>query len=315
MNSMPNKTHGLIAAPFTPMNSGGQLELRAIKAYADWLHREGVVGAFICGTTGEGPSLTVSERLQQAEAWVADAPEDLRVIVHVGHNSLPESKRLAEHAAGIGAGAVACMPPYFFKPSSIGQVITWCAEVASAAPGLPFYYYHIPSMSGVNMVIADFLKAASGRIPNLVGVKFTHEDIEDFRNCLQVEDGRFDMLFGRDEILLTALETGARGAVGSTYNFAAPIYLRLIEAFDNGDFQHARTLQKQAVSLIDACIKGPWNATAAFKWLMGRMAVDCGPTRLPIPSLTTEEVLTLEEQLKDFLDGGIQQICQSIESQ
>lgn len=313
--SMQNKTRGLIAAPFTPMNSNGQLELRSVKAYADWLHQEGVVGAFICGTTGEGPSLTVPERLQQAEAWVAEAPEGLRVIVHVGHNSLPESKRLAEHAAAIGAGAVACMPPYFFKPGSIDQVVAWCAEVASAAPGLPFYYYHIPSMSGVNMLIADFLKAASGRIPNLVGVKFTYEDIEDFRNCLHVEDGRFDMLFGRDEVLLTALEAGARGAVGSTYNFAAPIYLRMIAAFDQGDIQKARELQEQAVRLIDTCIKGPWNALAAFKWLMGRVGVDCGPTRLPIPCLTTAEASQLEERLEDFLDGGIQYICQSIESQ
>jgi len=310
----PLKTRGLIAAPFTPMLPDGGVNLAAISGYADWLHRESVVGAFICGTTGEGPSLTVPERLEVAEAWVATAPPGLRVIVHVGHNSLIESKRMAAHAAAIGAGAVACMPPYFFKPAGVDGLVDWCAEVAGAAPQLPFYYYHIPSMSGVYLPMADLLTAATRRIPNFVGIKFTYEDLEDYRNCLEYEDGRYDILFGRDEILLSAVEVGCRGAVGSTYNFAAPVYQRLLAAYEQGDLATARRQQELAVAMIDVCIKGSWHPIAAFKWLMQKVGVDCGPTRLPIPNLTGEQIGLLDDLLRQFLEGDFLQTSQTLES-
>lgn len=299
------KTRGLIAAPFTPFGSSGELDLTPIPGYADWLSTEGVVGAFICGTTGEGPSLTAQERIEVAEAWVDAAPMGLRIIVHVGHNSLPEAMRLAAHAEAIGADAVACMPPYFFKPSGAEQVVDWCERVAASAPDLPFYYYHIPSMSGVDLPMASFLPMAAARIPNFVGIKYTYEDLEDFTTCLRMEEGRFDILFGRDELLLSALERGAHGAVGSTYNFAASLYRQLTGELERGEILRARQLQHEAVRLIDICVKGPYHPLAAFKWLLGRLAVDCGPVRPPIAALGPLDQALLEERLKEFIEGDL----------
>lgn len=95
----------------------------------------------------------------------------------------------------------------------------------------------------------DFLQAEAPMIPNLAGIKFTNEDFMDYLSCLQFMDGRFDMLWGRDEKMLSALVPGARGAVGSTYNYAAPLYLRLIAWQDlpplpptaNEEVQHGLT--------------------------------------------------------------------------
>lgn len=305
MHNTPFKTRGLIAAPFTAFGPSGELDLNPVRAYADCLSAAGVVGAFICGTTGEGPSLTAGERLEVASAWVEAAPPSLRVIVHVGHNSLPEAMRLAAHAQAIGADAVACMPPYFFKPSGIGQVVDWCERVAGSAPELPFYYYHIPSMSGVDLPMAAFLPVAVARIPNFVGIKYTYEDLEDYAHCLRMEDGRFDILFGRDELLLSALQLGAEGAVGSTYNFAAPLFRQLMRSLGNGDVARAQALQREAVCLIDICVNGPWHPIAAFKWLFGRVAVDCGAVRPPIPALGSAEMEQLSDSLKDFLAGDL----------
>src|SRR4051812_12692175 len=222
---------GLIAAPFTSFHADGSLNLSMIEKQAQSLVTNRVSGAFVCGTTGEGLSLTVAERQQVAERWQTDAGSKLRVIVHVGHVGLADCQTLAAHAQKIGASAIGCFAPSFFKPASVDDLVQFCAEVAKAAPELPFYYYHMPGMTGVNFAMIDFLKAASDGIPTLVGVKFTHENLMDFLQCLHLENGRFDMVFGRDEVLLGALATGSRAAIGSTYNFAAPIYHRLIEAF------------------------------------------------------------------------------------
>jgi N-acetylneuraminate lyase len=292
------KTEGLIAAPFTPMNLDRSVNLEAIHGYANWLNAKGVVGAFICGTTGEGMSLTIEERKKIAERWMEVAPDGLRVIVHVGHTTLADCITLARHAASIGADSTSCLAPFFFKPHGVEGLVDWCEQVASAAPDLPFYYYHIPSMTGVTLQVHEFLRLASKRIPNLAGVKYTYEDIQDCEQCVRQEDGRFDVLFGRDEKLLSALSFGVRGAVGSTYNFAAPIYQEMINAFDLGDSLRASEMQMLAIRMIDTLVQGGVHPIATFKWFMGRVALDCGPTRLPLVGLTPEQMLALETKLE-----------------
>src|ERR1051325_10181989 len=237
---MKSTLAGLIAAPFTAMRSDGRLNLDLIKAQAAALAKSGVNGAFICGTTGEGFSLTTEERLQIAEKWMAAAPRSLRVIVHVGHPAIHESQKLAAHAEQIRAYAFATIAPTFFRATNLDQVVDYCAQIAEAGPSLPFYYYHFPAMAGANLPMHDFLKIASRRIPNLAGIKFTHENLMDYTRCLNFDEGRFNILFGRDEILLAALAMGATGAVGSTYNYMAPIYNKVMEAFKAGDLDAAR---------------------------------------------------------------------------
>jgi N-acetylneuraminate lyase len=292
------KTTGLIAAPFTPMHADSSINLGAIEGYAQHLHSNGVVGAFVCGTTGEAMSLTLEERMSVAETWMKKAPKGLRVIVHVGHTTLGDCKKLASHAQSIGADSTSCMAPFFFKPNSAESLVQWCEQVASAAPKLPFYYYHIPSMTGVSIPAYEFLKIASDRIPNLVGVKFTYEDLDDFKSCLDFKNGRYDLLFGRDERLLSSFAIGARGAVGSTYNFAAPIYQKLIAAFEAGDQATAEKHQALAVKMIDTLVQGGPSPIATFKWFMKRLGVDCGPARAPLQNPSNAQMAHLEEQLK-----------------
>jgi N-acetylneuraminate lyase len=291
------KTKGLVAAPFTPLQVNGQLNLDVVDHYAKSLCQNGVVGAFICGTTGEGMSLTTSERCRLTERWVKTAPAGLRIIVHVGHNSLVDACDLATHAQKTGADSIACMPPTFFKPLGLEGLVTWCQQVAAAAPDLPFYYYHIPSMAGFNVPVSKFLQAAGPRIPNLVGAKFTYEDLDDFEECLQLEGGRYDMLFGRDELLLSALALGARGAVGSTYNFAAPLYHSIITAFNQGDQQRAQQLQALAVQMIDLLVGCGSQPIATFKKWMAEVGVDCGPPRLPLELPAAEDFSRTISQL------------------
>lgn len=174
----------------------------------------------------------------------------------------------------------------------------FCRVVASSAPELPFYYYHIPSMTGMNFTMVDFLLAAGNKIPNLVGIKYTGEDLMDYGLCRQLEGGRFDMLFGRDELLICALALGTRGAVGSTYNFAAPLYSRLMEVFAAGDLETARNLQLKSMELIDLLKRSEGSFLACGKAVMTMLGVDCGPTRLPLENLTVEQVKNLHAQLE-----------------
>jgi len=293
---MSDHLTGLIAAVHTPMREDGSLNLDMAPEQARCLAANGVSGVFVCGSTGEGPSLSVAERLALAERWKAAAGGALRVLVHAGHDCLPAAREIAAHAETVvGARAIAAVAPVYFPPARIGDLVAYCAEIASAAPLTPFYYYHIPMRTGLNFKAIDIMKAAAAEIPTFAGIKFTHEDLMDFRQCLEFEGGRYNCLFGRDEILLSALALGARGAIGSTYNFAAPLYLRILKAFEAGDLETARREQSRAMEMIATMRRFP--IMVAIKAAMKAIGVDCGPSRLPQSQLTEEEYEALRGDL------------------
>ena len=286
---------GLIAAPFTAFQDNGNINLPVVDRQVESLVSNKVSGVFVCGTTGEGLSLTIGERQQLAERWRSAAGSRLRVIIHVGHTSLDECRTLAKHAQEIGADAISCQAPCFFKPGSVSDLVEFSVLVASAAPDVPFYYYHIPSMTGVSIPVADFLNAASSRIPTLVGVKFTYENLMDYLECRYLENGRFDMVFGRDEGLLAGLALGSRAAIGSTYNFAAPVYHRLIAAFEKGDLETARLEQLRSIKLIR--LLASYGFMSAARATMNFLGIDLGPARLPNKELSAENRTKLKNDL------------------
>jgi N-acetylneuraminate lyase len=142
---------GLVAAMFAPFKEDGSLNLSLVPGLVDKLIEDGLTGVFVCGTNGEGPNLTIEERMAMAEAFVKAANKRILVIVHVGHNSIAESRRLAEHAAHIGADAISSVAAFYFKPLSVQNLVNCMAEISSAPPAMLFYYYHIPVLTGVLM--------------------------------------------------------------------------------------------------------------------------------------------------------------------
>lgn len=288
---------GLIAAVHTPMRSDGELNLTVVDQQARYLHRVGVSGVFVAGTTGESHSLTGEERRALGDRWARAAREqDLRLVIHVGHNSQRESIRLAAHAREVGADAVAMLAPSYFKPPSLEELIEFCVPIAAAAGELPAYLYHIPSFTGVHFSMLDFLQQGKPRMPNLAGLKYTSEDLAEYQECLHLGGGEFNILFGRDEALLAGLVLGAPGAVGSTYNFAASLYLRLMDAFRRGDLQEARREQLRSVQMVRIIAR--YSFASAAKSVMRMVGIDCGPARSPLRRLPEHEFEQLQQHLE-----------------
>ena len=294
---MSDKITGLVAAPHTPMHEDGAINLDVVERQAEGLVLTGVVGAFICGTTGEGVSLTVPERMALAQRWAqVTRGTSLKLIVHVGHNCLAEAQALAAHASEQGADGVAFMGTTFFKPTDVASLVDLCAPVAAAGAPLPFYYYHIPGLTGIRVSMAEFLDQGSRRIPTLRGVKYTEANLFDLQRCLALEEGRFQIFFGGDEVYLGAMAVGARAAVGSTYNYAAPNYLKMIAAYEAGDMSEARRCSHRAVALVEALLD--YGVIVSGKALMSRVGVDCGPVRWPLARLTDERKHQLFERVE-----------------
>ena len=293
--------HGLIAAPFTPMHKDGSLNLSLIPSYYSMLKANGINGAFICGSTGEGVSMTAKEKMAVAEAWAACSENDpgFKVMTLLGGTSITDCIELAKHADKIGLYGVSFTAPFYFEPVDITMLAKACIAVAETVPHLPFYYYHIPILTGVNFPMISLLKEIDGKIPNFAGIKYTHEDFMDFLSCLHFQNGKYDLLWGRDENMLPALSLGAKGSVGSTFNYAAPLYHRLLDAFNNGDLEKASELQQQSIEMIRLLSK--YGGIATGKAYMKLIGLDCGEFRLPVKNMSTAE---FELFKKDILALG-----------
>ncbi|EID4425396.1 TPA: N-acetylneuraminate lyase [Vibrio vulnificus] len=291
-----NKLKGLIAAPHTPFDSNNQVNYVVIDQIAALLIEQGVTGAYVCGTTGEGIHCSVEERKAIAERWVKAADGKLDIILHTGALSIVDTLELTRHAETLDILATSAIGPCFFKPSSVADLVNYCAQIAEAAPSKGFYYYH-SGMSGVNLDLEQFLIQGEQRIPNLSGAKFNNVDLYEYQRALRVANGKFDIPFGVDEFLPAGLAVGAIGAVGSTYNYAAPLYLKIIEAFNQGKHSEVQALMDKVIALIRVLVE--YGGVAAGKAAMQLHGIDAGDPRLPIRALTAQQKADVVAKMRD----------------
>ncbi|MGR2944603.1 N-acetylneuraminate lyase [Vibrio vulnificus] len=291
-----NKLKGLIAAPHTPFDSNNQVNYAVIDQIAALLIKQGVTGAYVCGTTGEGIHCSVEERKAIAERWVKAADGKLDIILHTGALSIVDTLELTRHAETLDILATSAIGPCFFKPSSVADLVNYCAQIAEAAPSKGFYYYH-SGMSGVNLDLEQFLIQGEQRIPNLSGAKFNNVDLYEYQRALRVANGKFDIPFGVDEFLPAGLAVGAIGAVGSTYNYAAPLYLKIIEAFNQGKNSEVQALMDKVIALIRVLVE--YGGVAAGKAAMQLHGIDAGDPRLPIRALTAQQKADVVAKMRD----------------
>lgn len=126
----------------------------------------------------------------------------------------------------------------------------------------------------------------------------------DYLSCLHFQDGKYDLLWGRDENWVAAMALGAKGAVGSTYNYAAPLYHRMTEAFQRGDLEQARRLQQQSIDMIG--LLGKYGGISTGKAFMKVLGLDCGTFRLPVKNMPDDQFKRFKEDVENL---GFRDYC------
>ena len=304
--STPLHVDGLVAATFTPFDADFKIDTSMVQEQAAYLNATGVKYVFVSGTTGESVKLSTTERLSQAKLWVQLAKQyNLKTIIHVGADCLEDAKMMASNAVEIGADAVAAMPPSFFKPATIPALVAFMSAIANEASSLPFYYYHIPSMDGVIFPMFDFVSGMNENgAKNFAGVKYTglyqYPGFMDAARILGGFNGKYEVLCGRDEMMIEALAAGIKGFVGSQYNFAGDVYNQIREAFGKNDLSTARKIQLNAINLLQVGASSLGKAQNGMKAIMN-LAVKVGEARLPN--------LPLDDGMKSTIKTGVQNWC------
>jgi N-acetylneuraminate lyase len=146
--------------------------------------------------------------------------------------------------------------------------------------------------------MAAFLEKGSERIPNLSGLKYTSQDTFMEFKCIRLQEGRFDILHGHDETYFLGLAMGAKSGIGTSLNVCAPLFGKIVEAFEAGDLAGAADWQVRANQVIDLMCR--YNIIATTKELLTSMGVKAGPPRLPNGSLTSAQKADLKAGFFDL---------------
>ena len=279
-----------LVTPFT--DDGNTVAIDRVDLLIRHLLDAGAQGFFVCGGTGEGVAMTVEERKAMTKATVASVAGAVPLIFQVGATSTDNAVELAQHAAQIGADAVASVAP-LDQPNDLQAAVTHYRAIG-AATDLPFYVYWIAGTADQSVNAEQYLDAMAA-VPNFSGIKFTDSNFYLFQRLVQLGGQHLNLISGPDEICLGGMVAGSDAAIGSTYNIMPKIFLGIRQKFEAGDIRAAMALQARANEVISMLFG--FGILAAIKVMMGMRGVAVGPPRAPHTPLDESRRADLQKAL------------------
>jgi N-acetylneuraminate lyase len=264
--------HGILPATVTPFDENGRFARGAFERLLQRLYDAGAHGVYVCGSTGEGMLQSREQRQAVVDAAVGCTPPGRQVVVHVGAARLEDAVALSAHAAEAGAAAVSSLPPTSAQ-FSFADVLRYYEALARASD-LPLLVYYFPEISPA-IATADQLETLCA-LPNVAGLKFTDFDL--FRMSNLAKPGR-SVFNGRDEVLAAGLLMGASGGIGSFYNVAPELFVKIYAAATAGRWEEARLTQQRVNALVRAVLQLP--LFPAIKQILAWSGLDCGACLSP----------------------------------
>ena len=274
-----------------------QLDLVGFTANIRKWNTSGILGYVVLGSTGERVNLDEQEYLRIVETARAEVPTSMTLIVGAGQQSTRGTIHEICSAASTGADATLVLTPYFYR-SAITQdaLITFYNRVADSSP-IPVLLYSMPPLTGIKIEPETIARLAEH--PNITGVKDSSNDIEGFRQTVELCPKEFAVLTGNGTVLLDALQSGATGGILAAGCAVPQVCLEVLRLFKVGEIDLARHLQSKLT---------PFAAAVTTRFGIGglKAALDLagykgGGVRAPLQSPTKvqqDEILQLLDELR-----------------
>ena len=263
----------LHAAIVTPLDATNRLDTNAMQQLMHHLAQHGLDGVVPCGTTGEGPSFSVQERLEIIKSTIA-ARGHLQIIAGTGCQALSDTVALTRAAIDAGADAALVLPPFFYKQSGDAGVIAWYRAVCDALPAHgKIILYHIPPMTGVAITVPIIEALCRSHPEQILGIKDSGVDAA-HTAMLVASFPHLKIYTGNAPILAQAIRDGAAGSILAIANIV-PRALRILS-----DAPHRTDIQTQ-VAQVDAYVRKVGAASTIKAIITASGVAQVGTPRLP----------------------------------
>jgi len=285
----------VVTAMVTPMNADGDVDLDETKRLARWLCDHGSSGLVVCGTTGEGPTLTDNEKLALFASVVEAVRGRAKVIANTGGNDTRKSVEFSKKAAACGVDGILAVGPYYNKPPQAGLIAHFNA-IADAAE-LPVMIYNIPGRTCVNVLPETLLELSHH--PDIVAVKESSGDLMQISDICARAPSSFDVYSGDDHLALPIAAVGGVGVVSVASHVAGDDIKAMLDCYFAGDVARAASIHQHLLPLLRAlfAVTSPIPVKAA----VARLGFSVGRCRLPLCELTSEQQLSLDAAIAPWL--------------
>lgn len=292
------KFSGVFAAMVTPFADDEHFLIspERIEKLCDFLLSKGVHGLFPLGTTGEGPYLSKEERQFTAETVIKHVNKRVPVIIHTGMLTTEDTVELSLHAREIGADAIGVMTP-FFRHLDDTAIFNHFIAVAEKVKELPIFIYNIPSNTN-NDVAPDLLFRIAAKMDNVIGIKYSSNDLLQLREYRKKMGKDFHVFIGSDEMILPALFEGADGCVSGPASFYPEVITKIYNLFQAGKFKEAYQQQVFFDELRFAFKDG--TLLCYFKAILHLRGIEAGRVKPPLRNITQAEMEKLKTDLKNL---------------
>ena len=282
---------GCGTALVTPFKKDGKIDFECFIKLIEFQIAKGIDALVISGTTGEGSTLTVEEKLQLFNAATETVNKRIPVIAGTGSNSTSFALNLAKEAEKCHIDAHLIVSPYYNKASQNGVVKHYLTLADSLSK--PVIVYNVPSRTGVNISPETYRKLSEHG--NIIGAKEADPDMGKLAKSIHLTEGNFDFYVGNDDLITVSASLGAKGVISVLSNIAPKFTVEMTKDAINGNFIESSHKQKIAVTLIEALFSdvNPIPVKEAMNYLGF-----CGNAmRLPLCSMTP----LLKERLEKIL--------------
>lgn len=275
------RLRGSYVALLTPFDLKGRVDWKALEKLVEWQISEGTDGIVCCATTGEGATLSETERKKIASICIEVSAKRVPIIVATGTNDTRGSIRYTETALKLGASGCLAVTPYYNKPSNQGCIAHF-TEIAKV--GLPLIVYHNPPRAVVRLSVETV--ATLGQTPNIVGFKDSSHDHEFIKKIVKV----IDVISGDDDITYEILKEGGVGTISTVGNLIPRGWNQMVRACLSQKWDEAKRLNEKYLPLIRAIFleTSPQGHKFALSWLGRSKPVLRLPMILPPKSVQME---------------------------
>jgi 4-hydroxy-tetrahydrodipicolinate synthase len=282
----------VLTAIVTPFDRDGRVDLGRFSELANFLVDHGSDGIVVCGTTGESPTLSDSEKLTLWEAAADLLRGRATVIAGTGTYDTAHSAELTSRAHELGVDGFLVVTPYYNKPPQRG-IVRHFEEIA-ARTDKPIVAYNIPARVVIDIESPTIARLAE--IENVTAVKQAHDDLEEARFI--AEETRLDLYSGDDNITLSFLELGGVGVVSVISHVWGVQMKEMIRRYREGDADGARDVNEQLRPAYEL-LKIATNPIP-IKTALNLLGHEAGGFRLPLVDATPDET----EQVRSCLERG-----------
>jgi len=274
---------GIIPPVATPMQANEDLDLPRLKWFIDHLIRSGVDGIFVLGTNSEFYALDEAEKQAVIATAVAHVDKRVPVYAGTGAETTREVIRLTRMAEREGADGVSIITPYFVIPTQ-QEIYDHYRKIAEAT-ALPLILYNNPATCGGVKIDPDTVGRLA-EIPNIQAIKDSSGDLQNTIECIRAVPKSFSVLMGRDTMIFSAMQMGAKGAVPATGNIAPALLAEIYDKFVAGDVAGSQAAQARLHPLrmaLTLC-----TAPGGVKAALDLLGLSIGPCRSPVSGLPPE---------------------------